>query len=462
MQSDPSRGSVFLLFHCLVLCSCFRCQAVSPPPLLSSGKGPNRSSLNDGEDLAPLSRYARGDCKLHSQWNWREKSASLRTGASLSADFESQSRLIKARSISCLDKRLSIFKPNPPADAGGQEQKENQQQQQDQQPSEATQAREGLSGGPLSWSTLSLGPSSSAASSFSSSSAVINHSHKRTLSLSRTGVGPTSATIRKKISEWECRRVSLPRMSLCLEKRPGGGAGERGGGDGLLPSPCSEKSFDFKGVRRMSTAFSECSYPETEEDEAGASDRESLGRFQKKLGKTEGSSIFLRSLSARKETSAVLNRIQKIEQALKDSPSPPQYLSNSYGLDKVRQKSFTIGGLDDCDSACASKRSSICSIATEPDLSPASERLTKLRQRFSVCSARSESPEPHTGTPVNPLPKPRRTFEYDANRNHKGATPSNGLPPSSESPPPLPSTPAPSLSHNPKTDGGSPKKTKDR
>ncbi|KAG5270327.1 hypothetical protein AALO_G00191400 [Alosa alosa] len=218
----------------------------------------------------------------------------------------------------------------------------------------------------------------------------------------------------------------------------------------------------------MSTAFSECSYPETEEDEVLTSDRESVGRFQKKLGKTEGSGVFLRSLTARKETSAVLNRIQKIEQALKDSPtpSPPQYLSNCYGLDKGRHKSFTIGGLEDLDSACGSKRSSICSIATEPDLAPASDRLSKLRQRFSMCSARSESPEPPAaspgGTPVNPLPKPRRTFEYDANRNHKGATPSNGLPPTCESPPPLPSTPAPSLSRNPKTDRGSSKKTQDR
>ncbi|KAL2089042.1 hypothetical protein ACEWY4_015941 [Coilia grayii] len=444
-----------------------RCQSVSPPPILSSGKGQARSSLTEGEDSAPPSRYSKADFKFWSQRHWSQKTASLRSGASLSADFESQSRLIKAKSISCLDKRLSIFKPSP-ADPGQEEQKENQNQQQQLLP-DAGQAKEGgLSAGPLSWSTLSLGPGSS-----SSAATAASHGHKRALSLSRTGLGPPSATIRKKISEWEYRRVSLPRMSLCLDKRPGG---ERvgGGRDGLLPSPCSEKTFDFKGVRRMSAAYSECSYPETEEDEAGASDRESAGRFQKKKGKAEGSGVFLRSLSARKETSAVLNRIQKIEQALKDSPtpSPPQYLSNCYGLEKARQKSFMIGGLDDCDSACASKRSSICSIATEPDMSPASDRLSKLRQRFSVCSARSESPETLSsspggggdggGVPVNPLPKPKRTFEYDANRNHKGTTSSNGLPPSRESPPPLPSTPAPSLTRSSKGDGGSPKKAQNR
>uniref|UniRef100_A0A8C7SE67 DENN domain containing 2B n=1 Tax=Oncorhynchus mykiss TaxID=8022 RepID=A0A8C7SE67_ONCMY len=313
-------------------------------------------------------------------------------------------------------------------------------------------------GGPLSWSTLSLGPSS-------------KHGHKRTLSLSRPVSGASSVAIRKKISEWECRRVALPRMSLCLEKRP---VGERvGGSEGcpsLLPSPCSEKTFDFKSIRRMSTAFSECSYPETEEEEA-ASDRECLGRFQKRPGKTDSSSLFLSSLSARKETSAVLNRIQKIEKVLKESPSqPPRYLSNCYAPDKTRQKCFMIGGVEDLDSRGTSKRSSICSVATEPDALPASDKLS--RQRFSVSSTRSEteSLEPPCqqtpeGMPVNPLPKPKRTFEYDANRNHKGMSPINGLPPDSaseESPPLLPTTPAPNMTRNLTKDGSSPKRLQDR
>lgn len=254
-------------------------------------------------------------------------------------------------------------------------------------------------------------------------------------------------------------------MSLCLDKRPGG---ERvGGSEGcpsLLSSPCSEKTFDFKGVRRMSTAFSECSYTEEEE---GVSDKDGLGRFQKRLGKTESSGTFVRSLCARKETSAVLNRIQKIEQALKENPSPapPRYLSNCYAPDKIRQKSFVIG--DDLDSTCTSKRSSICSVATEPDAVLVSDKLSKLRQRFSVSSTRSESPEPPSqqtsvGTPVNPLPKPKRTFEYDAKRDQKGALPSNGLPPASESPPPLPSTPAPSTTRTAKSEGNTPIRIQDR
>ncbi|XP_030649572.1 DENN domain-containing protein 2B isoform X1 [Chanos chanos] len=422
-----------------------RCQSVSSASVLSAVTEQSHSHPSDSEDSSKQSKNAKAEPKLPIQSNWSQKTASLRSGSSLSQDFESQSRLVKSRSIGCLDKKLSICRAN----IGSQEQKENQ-------PQVGAPTGDGLNTTALSCTTLSLGPLS-------------NYSHSRTLSLTRAGICTPSATIRKKISEWECRKGALPRMSLCLEKRS---AGERvGGSEGcpsFLPSPCSEKSFDFKGVRRMSTAFSECSYTETEEEE-GVSDRESVGHFQKKAAKTESSAAFLRSLSARKETSAVLNRIQKIEQALKESPTqtPPQYLSNCYGLDKMRQKSFSISKSEDLDSACASKRSSICSVTTEPDMSPGLDKLTKLRQRFSVSSIRSESPERSTkqspgGASVNPLPKPKRTFEYEANRSHKGLSSSNGLPLTSESPPPLPSTPAPTVTRQQKTDGSSHKRIRDR
>uniref|UniRef100_A0A673LP84 Suppression of tumorigenicity 5 protein-like n=1 Tax=Sinocyclocheilus rhinocerous TaxID=307959 RepID=A0A673LP84_9TELE len=408
-----------------------RCQSVSPPPILTTGKESCSSHLSGSEDASQQGRYDKADAKLWTQKNWSCKTASLRSGASLS-DFECQSRLTKSRSISCLDKRLTI--QNPPS-GNNQDQKENQPQQ-------APPVGDGLNPGPLSWSTLSVGPTTKLG-------------HKRTLSLSHTGTCISSVAIRKKISEWEGRKAALPRMSLCLEKRPGGGSECC---PSLLSSPCSEKTFDFKGVRRMSTAFSECSYPEIEEDEH-VSDREAPLRFQKRPSKTESSGIFVRTLSARKETSAVLSRIQKIEQALKESPSssPPQYLSNCYSLDKSRQKSFIISGTEDLDSTCGSKRSSICSVATEPEVSPGSERLSKLKQRFSISSTRSESPELSSaqdspGITVNPLPKPKRTFEYDTNRNHRGLLPGNGLAPTTESPPPLPSTPAPAIMRNSKTD----------
>uniref|UniRef100_A0A672PCQ4 Suppression of tumorigenicity 5 protein-like n=1 Tax=Sinocyclocheilus grahami TaxID=75366 RepID=A0A672PCQ4_SINGR len=382
-----------------------RCQSVSPPPILTTGKESCSSHLSGSEDASQQGRYAKADAKLWTQKNWSCKTASLRIGASLS-DFECQSRLTKSRSISCLDKRLTI--QNPPS-GNNQDQKENQPQQ-------APPVGDGLNPGPLSWSTLSVGPTTKLG-------------HKRTLSLSHTGTCISSVAIRKKISEWEGRKAALPRMSLCLEKRPGGGSE---GCPSLLSSPCSEKTFDFKGVRRMSTAFSECSYPEIEEDEQ-VSDREAPLSFQKRPSKTESSGIFLHSLSARKETSAVLSRIQKIEQALKESPSssPPQYISNCYSLDKSRQKSFTISGTEDLDSTCGKS----------PELSSA-----------------QDSP----GITVNPLPKPKRTFEYDTNRNHRGLLPGNGLPPTTESPPPLPSTPAPAIMRNSKTDENLPKKTQDR
>uniref|UniRef100_A0A665W5T6 DENN domain containing 2B n=1 Tax=Echeneis naucrates TaxID=173247 RepID=A0A665W5T6_ECHNA len=383
--------------------------------------------LSDSESPGKQSRYIRTDGRFLVRAGWNSKTASLCSGASGTGDTEPRGYLTKSKSISCLENRLSIYKP--PAQTKWE-----------------FSAGDGLNCRPLSWSTLSLGPSS-------------NQSHKRTLSLtcSVTSVPPT--TIRKKISEWECRRVALPRMSLCLDKRGGERVGGSEGCPSLLSSPCSEKTFDFKGVCRMSTSFSECSYTGTEEEE-GVSEKDGLGRFQKRIGKTESSGTFVRSLSARKETSAVLNRIQKIEQALKENPSPPppRYLSNCYAPDKTRQKSFMIS--DDLDSTCASKRSSICSVATEPDASLVPDKLSKLRQRFSVSSARSESPEPPSqqtsaGTPVNPLPKPKRTFEYDAKQDQKDVMLLNGLSPNraSESPPPLPSTPAPSMTRTPKTKG---------
>ncbi|XP_036390714.1 DENN domain-containing protein 2B-like isoform X2 [Megalops cyprinoides] len=428
-----------------------RCQSASPPPILNTVRVPTHP-LSDSEDSGWLSGYARvGEGRLLSPRNCGNKSATLRSSSSCTTDFQAQSRLIKARSISCLDNKLSIYKP---ASGGGdQEQKENRQ--------EGGPAGDGLSPGPFGWSTLSLGPSSNTAQ------------HQRSLSLSRPGTCPPSTGIRKRISEWECRRVQLPRMSLCLDKRP---LGERvGGSEGcpsLLSSPCSDKAFDFKATRRMSTAFSECSYPETEEEEvAAALNRDPSGRLEKRPGKAETTDLFLRSLSSRKETSAVLNRIQKIEQALKESPSRavPQYPSSCYAPDKGPQRSFTIGRLGDSDSACTSKRSSISSIVTEPDVPPSTEKVSKVKQRFSVSSARSGSPELSSptavggNTPVNPVPKPKRTFEYEANRNHNDKSPSNGLPlgSNSESPPPLPSTPAPPMTRGHSKEGSFHKKDRE-
>lgn len=416
----------------------FRCQSTSPCPVLSASQPQSQQSFLGDRESGNQAKYIRTDGRFLVRSGRNNKSATLCNPPSRAG--ESEGRLTKSKSISCLDNRLSIYKP--------QAQKSCQESQgfQEQKGKQGDLcAGDGLNGRPLSWSTLSLGSSSS-------------QSHKRTLSLPRSAAGVPPTTIRKKISEWECRRVSLPKMSLCLDKRVGERVDGSEGCPSLLSSPCSEKNFDFKGVRRMSTAFSECSY--TEEEEA-VSDRDGVGRFQKRTGKSETSGSFARSMSARKETSAVLNRIQKIEQSLKDNPSlpPPRYLNNCYAPDKTKQRSFVIG--DDFDSTCASKRSSICSVATEPDSGSVPDKLSKLRQRFSMNSTRSESPEPPSsqtpvGTPINPLPKPKRTFEYDAKGDQK-LLPANGLPPNrgSESPPPLPSTPAPSVTRTLKTGGGS-------
>lgn len=421
--------------------SFFRCQSTSPCPVLSPSQPQSQQSFFSDGESGKQTKYIRTDGRFLVRSGWNNKTATLCNPPSLTSESDSQGRLTKSKSISCLDNRLSIYKPQThnkscQESQGFQEQKEKQG---DLSPGD------GLNGRPLSWSTLSLGSSSS-------------QSHKRTLSLPRSVAGVPPTAIRKKISEWECRRVSLPKMSLCLDKRVGERVGGSEGCPSLLSSPCSEKNFDFKGVRRMSTAFSECSY--TEEDEEAVSDRDGVGRFQKRTGKSENLGTAVRSVTGRKETSAVLNRIQKIEQSLKENPSlpPPRYLNNCYAPDKTKQKSFMIG--DDFDSTCASKRSSVCSVATEPDSGLVPDKLSKVRQRFSMNSTRSESPEPPgsqtpVGTPVNPLPKPKRTFEYDAKGDQKSLLAANGLPPNrgSESPPPLPSTPAPSVKRTLKTGG---------
>ncbi|KAL4622858.1 suppression of tumorigenicity 5 protein-like isoform X1 [Arapaima gigas] len=429
-----------------------RCGSVSPPPILSQVKA-LPCPLSDSEESCQQgwdASTAEGQpLRLR---NWSNRTDSLRCVSLRSPRFQSQNRLLKSRSIACLDNRLSIYRPPI-----SQEQKENRQ--------DGSLQKGGLSPGPLGWSTLSLGSSSSAG-------------HRYSLSLGcQAGCSPP-AGIRKKISEWECRRVVLPRMSLCLDKRP---LGERvGGSEGcpsLLASPCSDKTFDFKGNRRTSTAFSESSYPETEEEESAASDRERTpGSSVKRPVRTDTSGVLLRSLSTRKETSAVLSRIQKIEQALKESPpsAPPQYPSSCYTPDKLRHKASVSRGLGQPDSACPSGRGSVRSVTPEPDAAAAAagqDRLSKLKQRFSVSSAGSTGSEPpslETGSAaVNPLPKPKRTFEYEVNQNHEShKTPllRNGLPPGndSESPPPLPSTPAPPTTRTKKPEGSFCKKAHNR
>ncbi|KAJ8340173.1 hypothetical protein SKAU_G00348060 [Synaphobranchus kaupii] len=388
-----------------------RCQSASPPPILSAGKALARPHpLSDGEDCCQRggggNGYVRvGEARLRSLRNPGGK------GATLCSDYFSQSRLLKARSISCLDNRLSVYKPARDGDAPDQEQgagpgkdpvqKENQQ--------EGGPVGDGLNGSGGQQGLTCPGPAP-------------NHAlYQRSLSLSRPTSGPQAVAIRKRISQWECRRGALSRMSLCLEK---------------LPSTCGEAPFNLKANRRASIAFSECLYPETEEEEEGAA-----GERERSPSKTE---LLLRSFSSRREPSAVLNRIQKIEQAVKDSPShtPPMYPSSCYAPERMRTRAFTIAGHGAADATHVGKRASVCSFPVGMDASAArgQDSLPKREQRAGPGSPDPSSPESARAMPVNPVPKPKRTFEYECNR-------SNGLPSgdSLESPPPLPSTPAPPM-----------------
>ncbi|XP_027593244.2 DENN domain-containing protein 2B isoform X1 [Pipra filicauda] len=402
-----------------------RCQSATPPPLLSPRRSP-AYPLSDSEDSSRSTQLTKVSSSRQCLKD-RNSHTSTPQGTSTSpSDTDSSSHPLKAISVGALDKRLSVSKAD---------QKES--------PNEA-QDGEAIGSHPLARSTLSLGTST----------------NLRTFSISRVNVRSQALDIRQKITEWECRRELSPRMSVCVDKRD---AGERSGSEScpsVLTSPCSDKTFDFKGLRRMSRTFSECSYPETEEEEL--LDRDSCHRFEKRPSRSEPppAATFLKG-HGRKESSAVLNRIQKIEQALKEQSGRglPQLPSSCYSVDKGKKK--TVEGLS--ETLSDSKGGSVI-LGSEPETPPEAEKSSKTKQGLTANSASPklllESP---ANSAVNPVPKPKRTFEYEADKTHKNK-PSNGLPPSPtpSAPPPLPSTPAPPVTRRQKKESRFHRKSQNR
>ncbi|XP_036989720.2 DENN domain-containing protein 2B isoform X2 [Artibeus jamaicensis] len=420
-----------------------RSQSVSPPPVLSPPRSPIYP-LSDSETSA--CRYpSRSSSRLLLK-DWHPCEPSPSNPQASSPDTSPPICPLKATSFSYLDGSPSVCKR--------EDQKENVQR--------AAQDVEGVAAGlPLAHSTPSLGPASSPRSTFQN----------------RTGTRAHSLGIREKISAWEGRRETLPRMSVCGEKREGSG-GEWAASEGcpsvgcpsVLPSPCSsEKTFDFKGLRRMSRTFSECSYPETEEEGETLPIRDSLYRLEKWPGRSEPSS-FLRGNSGRKESSAVLSRIQKIEQALKEQPGRglPQLPSSCYSVDRGRRKTGTVGILEELTGSTgvsAGSRAGVAGVRGEagPPLEREGSGSTKPGTPGNSPSSQLLPSKSSPDSAVNPVPKPKRTFEYEADKNPK-SKPSNGLPPSPTpaAPPPLPSTPAPPVTRRPKKDMRAHRKSQSR
>ncbi|XP_072721368.1 DENN domain-containing protein 2B isoform X3 [Ciconia boyciana] len=407
-----------------------RCQSVSPPPLLSPRRSP-AYPLSDSEDSCRSTRLTKVSNSRLRLKDWSSRTSTLRSTSTSPSDTDSPSHPLKAISVGALDKRLSVFK--------AEDQKESPKEAQD---------GEAIGSHPLARSTLSLGTAT----------------NLRNLSLSRASVRSQALDIRQKITEWECRREPSPRMSACVDKRD---AGERSGSEScpsVLTSPCSEKTFDFKGLRRMSRTFSECSYPETEEEEL--LDRESCHRFEKRPGRSEPPSAAFLKGHVRKESSAVLNRIQKIEQALKEQPGRglPQLPSSCYSVDKGRKKSVALSTVEGLNETLSDSKGGSVILGSEPETSTEAEKSSKTKQGVTANSAGPkllfESP---ANTAVNPVPKPKRTFEYEADKNHK-SKPSNGLPPSPTpaAPPPLPSTPAPPVTRRQKKESRFHRKSQNR
>nr|XP_058926095.1 DENN domain-containing protein 2B isoform X3 [Kogia breviceps] len=411
-----------------------RSQSVSPPPVLSPPRSP----------IYPLSDSETSACRYPSRCSsrlllkdWHPRDPSPPNPQAPSPDTSTPICPLKATSFSYLDRSPSVCKR--------EDQKENVQG--------AAQDVEGVAAClPLAQSTPSLGSAAG----------------PRSIFLNRTGPRAHSLGIREKISAWEGRREASPRMSVCGEKREGSG-GEWVASEGcpsvgcpsVVPSPCSsEKTFDFKGLRRMSRTFSECSYPETEEEGEALPVRDSCYRLEKRPGRSEPSA-FLRGHGSRKESSAVLSRIQKIEQALKEQPGGglPQLPSSCYSVDRGRRKTEILGTLEEptgsTSVSAGSRAGGVAGVGGEAGSPPEREGSGSTKPGTPGNSPTSQllpsksSPDPA----VNPVPKPKRTFEYEADKNPK-SKPSNGLPPSATpaAPPPLPSTPAPPVTRRPKKD----------
>lgn len=379
-----------------------RSQSVSPPPILSPVRTPSYP-LSDSEEFCRTNRFPNifNSNKLVIK-DWTLRGSNVRDPRLRPPGADTPNHLSKSVSVACLDKRLSVFK-------GPNHQKEN-----------VLEAKEGdvIGNCQINRSTLSLGSAA----------------NQRNRPHNRTTVRSQVLDIRRKISEWECRGEASPRLSLFVDKGDQGDRSTSEGCPSMLASPCSEKTFDFKGYRRMSRTFSECSYPETEEEETTASERDSLHRYERRSSRTEPANAFVRG--PRKDSSAVLNRIQKIEQALKENPGMglPQLPSSCFSVDLGRKRSITSGTLE--------------------SPSDKSGNVNTINEKQGT-TANSSSPTVAPESPaadVNPVPKPKRTFEYEADKSHRNNP--NNLPPASSpvSPPPLPSTPAPPVTRRPKKD----------
>lgn len=424
--------TAFLFFSFLFFAP--RSQSVSPPPVLSPPRSPIYP-LSDSETSA--CRYpSRSSSRLLLK-DWHPRDPLPPNPQASSPDTSPPICPLKATNSPNLDRSPSV--------CNKEDQKDNVQR--------AAQDIEGVAAClPLAHSTPSLGPAGGPRSIFHN----------------RTGPRAHSLGIREKISAWEGRQEASPRMSMCGEKREGSG-GEWVVSEGcpsvgcpsVAPSPCSsEKTFDFKGPRRMSRTFSECSYPETEEEGEALPVRDSFYRLEKRPSRSEPSA-FLRGHGSRKESSAVLSRIQKIEQALKEQPGRglPQLPSSCYSVDRGRRKTGTLGTSEEpagsASVSTGSRAGGVAGAAGEagPPLDREGSGSAKPGTPGSSPSSQLLPSKSCPDPAVNPVPKPKRTFEYEADKNPK-SKPSNGLPPSPTpaAPPPLPSTPAPPVTRRPKKD----------
>ncbi|KAL2093204.1 hypothetical protein ACEWY4_010516 [Coilia grayii] len=404
-----------------------RCQSVSPPPTLPAiRRSPH--PFSDGEESIPRPRPTRpADHALLRPHN--------RNSSALSTECPSL-KLLRSRGIGRLDPQLSVFKPATPSRGRGQ--KENR--------------LEGVSGAPPQNMASQGSPHKTAENSSCAnlqSKVSVSRASTPTQPSSPTQPGPDAPTQPgpRRLPRREYCRVELPRMSLYVERRAIGEqvAGGSEGCPSLLSSPCSEKAFDFQDLRKLSRAFSECSYPGTEDEDGGGGTpdiRRGVARcLEKKPSRREAQALLLRSLSSHRGRSSVLSRVQEIEQTLKDRPEQaPQYPSSCFG------PGGSIPNPPTSSRPWAAERKQGSTCASPTEFRTGHMRVHSPLPMKSPGLTQQNQPR---GMAVNPLPKPKRTFEYELNYTQERPTsPGNGCPP--QSPPSRISSPTPLLTRDPR------------
>uniref|UniRef100_A0A4W3JD87 UDENN domain-containing protein n=1 Tax=Callorhinchus milii TaxID=7868 RepID=A0A4W3JD87_CALMI len=244
----------------------------------------------------------------------------------------------------------------------------------------------------------------------------------QSLSLNKAGIRGRNPSIRQKISEWE--------------------------GKSELTSLADRQQWEKKDATEVGSVLDPLGRPED------IFDRKTEPKLMKEAACTKLST----SQSNKRNKSSVLCHIEKLEEVLKDSPKHGGLQLPGSCYIPQRQEEADRGRetpvpQEEKDESCSSElkrkhlRSNSESEASEPIFGTADS----IKVCWASCKVRnvenvySEPGAQDQETPVNPVPKPKRTFRYGPEQiaARKSGRRLPDLPPV---PPPLPSSPPPAVS----------------